>query len=93
MTSTVPWCPGALVPFAALPPILTAITGVVFSILDKQDSKAEGLLAIHTGPFGPINLQPEYSYFLGVCVLILVITAALLWCRFRSHKHHRISGH
>ena len=38
----------ALVPFAALPLILTAITGVVFSILDKQDCKAEGLLEIHT---------------------------------------------
>ena len=87
MTSIGPWFP--LPPY---PLILTASTGVLFSILDKQDIKADWLLEIHTGHFGPINLQPYYAYFLGLCVLILVITGGLLWLRFRSHRQQRSSA-
>ncbi len=46
--------------------------------LRKQEIKTGGLLDIQPGPFGPINLQPWYSYRLNVCMLLLV--------------SHRISG-
>jgi hypothetical protein len=78
--------------FAALPLILTASTGILFSILDKQDIKADWLLEIHTGHFGPINLQPYYAYFLELCTLILVFTGGLLWLRFRSHRQQGSSA-
>lgn len=71
----------ALVPFAAVPLIITAISGVVFSVLDQRGVDADWLLEIHTGHYGPINLQPYYAYLLGICVLILVSTGAILWWR------------
>lgn len=80
---------GALVPFAALPLILTAITGVIFSILDKQGIQADWLLEIHTGHYGPVNLQPYYAYLLGVCVLILVVTGALMWWHKHRPRHRK----
>ena len=76
----------ALVPFAAFPLVLTAITGVVFSILDKRGVEADWLLEIHTGHYGPVNLQPYYAYLLGLCVLILVVTGAALWWRSRRPR-------
>ena len=78
-----------LVPFAALPLIITAITGVIFSVLDERGVDADWLLQIHTGHFGPINLQPYYAYLLGLCVLILVITGARLWWRQRRSPASR----
>jgi uncharacterized iron-regulated membrane protein len=76
----------SLVPFAALPLIITAISGVIFSILDKRGIQADWLLEIHTGHYGPINLQPYYAYLLGLCVLILVGTGLMLWLRQRRPK-------
>lgn len=76
----------SIVPFAALPLILTAITGTIFSILDSRGVQADWLLEIHTGHFGPINLTPYYAYFLGLCVLTLVITGVALWWRSRRPR-------
>ena len=73
-------------PFAALPLILTAITGVIFSVLDQRGIEADWLLDIHSGHFGPINLQPYYAYVLGLCVLTLVATGAVLWWRHRPRR-------
>jgi uncharacterized iron-regulated membrane protein len=73
----------SLVPIAALPLILTAITGVIFSVLEQKGVEADWLLQIHIGHYGPINLQPYYAYILGLCVLILVITGASMWWRSR----------
>ena len=41
--------------------VLTAITGVLFRVLDEKDIKSDRLLDIHTGHFGPIHLQPSYA--------------------------------
>lgn len=75
-----------LVPFAALPLIVTAITGVVYSLLDERGVEADWLLQIHTGHYGPINLQPYYAYLLGLCVLVLVITGGAMWWRSRGPR-------
>lgn len=74
----------SLVPFAALPLIITAITGFTYSVLDQREVAADWLLQLHTGHDGPINLQPYYAYLLGLCVLVLVITGAVMW--WRSHR-------
>lgn len=80
----------SLVPFAALPLIITAITGTLFSILESRGVDADWLLKIHAGHFGPINLTPYYAYVLGLCVLILVITGAALWWRSRRPRVSKI---
>ena len=55
-----------LVPIAALPLLITAGTGSLYSLLLEQDIDAFWLLKIHTGNFGVVNLQPIYSLLLGV---------------------------
>jgi len=72
-----------LVPIAALPLLLTATTGVIYSLLDQRGIEADWLLALHVGHFGPLNLQPIYSLLLGLCVLVLVVTGLMMWFRSR----------
>ena len=73
----------AIVPIAALPLMLTAITGVIFSLLDQKGIEADWLMQIHSGHFGPLNLQPYYAYALGFCLLLLISTGLVLWFRTR----------
>ena len=63
-----------LVPIAAAPLLLTAISGSLYSILLEQGIDAFWLLKIHTGRFGWLNLQSFYPSLLGV--LTVVITAS-----------------
>ena len=62
------------VPIAAVPLLLTAISGSLYSILLEQGIDAFWLLKIHTGRFGWLNLQSFYPTLLGV--LTVVITAS-----------------
>lgn len=79
----------SLVPIAAIPLVLTAMSGVIFSVLDQRDIKAEWLLDVYTGHYGPINLEPYYAYLLGLCVLILVSTGAVMWWRTNRRLVHQ----
>ena len=63
-----------LVPIAALPLLITASTGSVYSLLLEQGIDAFWLLKLHTGQFGWINLQPVYPILLGA--LTIVVTAS-----------------
>jgi len=49
-----------VVPIAAAPLLLTAASGSLYSLLLERGIDAFWLLKIHTGRFGPINLQPYY---------------------------------
>ena len=73
----------AIVPIAAAPLILTAITGIVFSLLEARGVELEWLLALHIGHFGPLDLEPFYSVILGVCVLVLAGSGLSLWFKTR----------
>jgi len=73
----------ALVPIAVAPLLLTAITGILFSLLEARHIEAEWLLALHIGHFGPLDLEPFYSVILGVCVLILSGSGLSLWLKTR----------
>ena len=68
-----------LVPIAALPLLITASTGSLYSLLLEQNVDAFWLLKIHTGRFGPINLQPIYSILLGILSCLLIASGLALW--------------
>jgi uncharacterized iron-regulated membrane protein len=67
-----------LVPIAAIPLLITAASGSVYSLLLERGIDAFWLLKIHAGKFGPINLQPYYSILLGILTLILVVSGLQL---------------
>jgi hypothetical protein len=64
---------------AAAPLILTAITGILFSLLEARDIELEWLLALHIGHLGPLDLEPFSSVILGICVLVLSGSGLSLW--------------
>ena len=68
-----------LVPIAAAPLLLTALTGSIYSGRLEQGIDAFWLLKIHSGRFGPVNLQPYYSVLLGLLTLVLIVSGVLLW--------------
>lgn len=70
-----------LVPIAALPLALTALSGSLYGTILAFDLDAPWLLRLHTGNFGVINLQPIYSPLIGVVTLVLVITGLVLLVR------------
>ena len=57
---------------AAAPLMLTSATGSLYSLLLEQGVDAFWLLKIHTGRFGVINLQPYYSWLLGLLTLVAI---------------------
>jgi hypothetical protein len=61
-----------VVPLAAAPLVLTAASGSLYSVLLEHGVDAFWLLKIHTGRFGPINLQPYYSLVLGGLTLVVI---------------------
>jgi hypothetical protein len=61
-----------VVPLAAAPLLLTAASGSLYSLLLERGIDAFWLLKIHTGQFGPINLQPYYSLLLGALTLVVI---------------------
>jgi len=63
-----------VVPLAAAPLLLTAASGSLYSLLLEQGLDAFWLVKIHTGRFGPINLQPYYSLLLGVLTLVVIVS-------------------
>ncbi len=61
-----------VVPLAAAPLLLTAASGSLYSLLLERGIDAFWLLKLHTGQFGPINLQPYYSLLLGALTLVVI---------------------
>ena len=70
-----------LVPIAAVPLLITASTGSLYSLLLEQDIDAFWLLKIHTGNFGVLNLQPVYPILLGGLTVIVTISGAAMLLR------------
>ena len=67
-----------VVPIAAAPLLLTAASGSLYSLLLEHGIDAFWLLKIHTGKFGPINLQPYYSLLLGVLTLVVIASGVAM---------------
>ena len=70
-----------LVPIAAAPLLLTAITGSLYSVLLEQGIDAFWLLKIHTGQFGAVNLQPFYPILLGLLTILVTASGLAMWLR------------
>ena len=75
-----------VVPVAAAPLLLTAISGSLYSLLLEQGVDAFWLLKIHSGRFGPLNLQPYYSALLGLFTLVVILSGAGLLVSGRRPK-------
>ena len=67
-----------VVPLAAAPLLLTAASGSLYSLLLERGIDAFWLLKLHTGTFGPINLQPYYSVLLGGLTLVVIASGLAL---------------
>jgi len=77
-----------LVPIAAAPLLLTALSGSIYSGLLEQGIDAFWLLKIHTGRFGPINLQPYYSAITGLMTLVITFSGiSLMLQKTRKGPH------
>lgn len=68
-----------VVPLAAVPLLLTSLSGSIYSGLLEIGIDAFWLLKIHSGRFGPINLQPYYSIILGIFTFLLIGSGLMLW--------------
>ena len=73
----------AIVPIAVVPLLLTAVTGILYSLLEAREIEVDWLMALHIGHFGPLDLEPFYSVILGVCVLVLAGSGLSLWFKTR----------
>ena len=67
-----------LAPIAAVPLLITAATGSLYSLLLEQGIDAFWLLKIHTGNFGVLNLQPVYPMLLGGLTVIVTVSGAAM---------------
>ena len=67
-----------LVPIAAVPLLITAGTGSLYSLLLEQGIDAFWLLKLHTGNFGVLNLQPVYPMLLGGLTIIVTVSGAAM---------------
>ena len=68
----------SLVPLAALPLLLTALSGSLYGALSAQGIEAFWLMKLHTGNFGLLNLQPWYSLILGVLTLVVIASGLVM---------------
>ena len=67
-----------LVPIAAVPLLITAGTGSLYSLLLEQEIDAFWLLKLHTGDFGVLNLQPVYPMLLGILTIMVAASGAAM---------------
>ena len=70
-----------LVPIAAAPLLLTAASGSLYSLLLEMNIDAFWLLRIHTGDFGPLNLQPVYPMLLGALTIVVTGSGLMMLLR------------
>ena len=73
-----------LVPIAAAPLLITAISGSLYSVLLEQGIDAFWLLKVHTGRFGMLNLQSFYPALLGVLTIVITASGVTLLIKPRS---------
>jgi len=67
-----------VVPIAAVPLALTALSGALYGTLLDTDLDTAWLLRLHTGNFGLVNLQPIYAPLIGIGTLVVVASGLAL---------------
>jgi len=73
-----------LVPIAAAPLLITAISGSLYSVLLEQGIDAFWLLKVHTGRFGMLNLQSFYPALLGGLTIVITASGVTLLIKPRN---------
>ena len=68
-------------PISAAPLLLTAASGSLYSLLLEMNIDAFWLLRIHTGDFGPLNLQPVYPMLLGALTIVVTGSGLMMLLR------------
>lgn len=76
----------SLVPLAAVPLLLTALSGSLYGALSAREIEAFWLMKLHTGNFGVVNLQPWYSTILGLLTLFIAGSGLGLLLAGRKRK-------
>jgi hypothetical protein len=76
----------SLVPIAAVPLVLTSLSGSLYGALISADIEAPWLLRLHTGNFGLLNLQPYYSTVLGVLTVFIAVSGVAMMFGGRRPK-------
>ena len=77
-----------LVPLAAVPLLLTALSGSLYGALSAREIDAFWLMKLHTGNFGAVNLQPYYSTVLGVLTLFIAGSGIGMLLTSRGRKQN-----
>lgn len=67
-----------LVPIAALPLAITALSGALYGTILTFNIDAPWLLRLHTGNFGLVNLQPFYAPLIGLLTLVVIASGMSL---------------
>jgi len=75
-----------LVPIAAAPLALTALSGGVYGTVLSFNVDAPWLLRLHTGNLGIVNLQPYYAPLVSLCTLILIASGISLYLGSRRSR-------
>ena len=73
-------------PIAAVPLVLTSLSGSLNSALISADIEVPWLLRLHTGNFGLLNLQPYYSTVLGVLTVFIAVSGLAMMFGGRRPK-------
>ena len=76
----------SLVPIAAIPLVLTSLSGSLYGALESADIEVSWLLRVHTGNFGLLNLQPYYSTVLGVLTVFIAVSGVAMMVGGRRPK-------
>ena len=76
----------SLVPIAAVPLLLTSLSGSLYGALISADIEVPWLLRAHTGNFGLLNLQPYYSTILGVLTVFIAVSGLAMMFGGRRPK-------
>ena len=79
-----------LAPIAILPLLLTASTGILYQMAVVSGNRTQfiGLLDLHLGKFGPINLAPVYPLLNGLGLITLAVTGIMLWFQTRPKRQN-----
>jgi len=81
-----------IAPIMLLPLLLTAITGVIYQILDLADNEktTKWLLDWHKGDFGILNLEVIYPFLNALGLIVLLFTGLYMWEQMESKNNLRI---
>lgn len=71
---------------AALPLLITVVSGSIYGVLEPLGIEAFWLIRLHTGSFGPLDLHPYYTPIIGLLSLGALGSGLTLLMQRRSSE-------